>query len=427
MHKFKEKILSCFQGLTRHCVKYAHEWFGGLVILAIIFAIGILLSNFIPRKQPVLIELVVDRVEFTVPPHGDDRQQAESNILTTSSVSFLDLTVEGFTQIEHEGSSEVSWEALKTRSVNQKILISSHAQSNLPIISKITFEKPSPRHDQENRETCPEQMMRIRNDATTAKMLKESTIGRLSPLIGETDTKVTIESADPSANSFVIRISGGTVSTTVRLDKNVHMNLHADAFLADGKPIPLNDGNEGYDLGLKSSHLMKVVSSREGMSASFRLPCESAIQFIEEGTSTQVKNVRFERVSVGGVWASSVHSAKVRYLEHSFLKPVEVQMPIGISFDQDDEFRLEQAVTDPKTGLLQMRLWGEVSEFHTGSQQYKEDHSVSVFHIGWENPFLVTFFSVFGLILTMFHHFVGHKKNIVAKYIESRDKKKERQ
>ena len=85
------------------CARYTPHALLGIAVLAVLFGFVTLCSMFVSWKLPILVQLSVDRAEFTVAPPEGNHEPSELSTLRTSSLGFLDLTIEGYSTIQHEG------------------------------------------------------------------------------------------------------------------------------------------------------------------------------------------------------------------------------------------------------------------------------------------------------------------------------------
>lgn len=384
----------------RAFAKETPQLFATALSVAVLMAVGLMVSMCTSKVEPVLVELSVDRAEFVVANFAGGHG-ADHNVLRTSSVGFLDLSLAGFQEILHEGESSILSQKNSLRghlpdAIQGALRLSADPATDSGM-TRATFQGAVQARNSLER-VCPGQE-RLSHAGTIrgTTQKSEKIIGRLSPLTVASGARIVIESTDSNANSYSMALDGSEASTSLLVDAPLKMELQSGA---------MQTGEMRYDPGiyevdLKSPHLAHVVLGSRRAQASFRLPCDQPIQFLRGGTATWIEDVRFERFGEEGIWSSTVSSATISYPEHSFIYPVAIKGPSGLFFERGARLRLEKATTNPQTGMIDIQLSGKIAAFKTGTLEFEELHEVTFFQILWERPVFVALLGGFGLLLNL--------------------------
>lgn len=397
LHEDDRKVLTrSVASLARH----TPEVFFCVFVVTIVAGVLVVLSMLIPKNESIVVELSVDRAQFTVGASSSDSRDVEANSVHMSPVGFQDLSLEGFSEVRHDGESTLAASTLTApipRGRHSTSIVPSGNQQpgSFAIFAPTSHEKESARQY----EPCSGSGDRKdRGERSGVLSSPQASLGRLASVVAKPGTTVVVMSADPAANSYAVSFAASEVSTSLSLAGPATFELQSSELRVDERAY-----SEGlYRAEWFSPRTATVLSKGGEFKVSFRLPCEKSVNFLHGGTAPHVSHIKFEKVTDAGVWVSAISSAKVSYPEHSHLKEISIQSPVGIFFDESAQFRLEKAETKPGTGQIDLRLSGKVVSFHTGTRDYDESHSVSFFEVLSEGKVVLAIFAALGWLLSLF-------------------------
>lgn len=352
-----------------------------LPTLAVASLALVLMSWRVPTR--VRVDLTLDRTAFIV--------AGEDSAPILNSVGFESITVEKFARIDlspekvavadpaqySETEDRYPEQAWKSLTVDPPVVITGEDEMLQPAATLLSA-KPESR-----------------------------ALGKLDRVWARRGSEVTLEIRGRQKQNLAIKVEG--IQTNAVLSLREPFQLITDYCLVSGvKGVSYKEDSLSYRTQLpQSSPFVQITSLPGSLVLILTIPSERSTDLFFKG-GIPVAALDFTRQTAkGDPETTLVRDGKITYPDYPKVEKVAFKASDFIRLDHLERFRIEEIALDPERKGIRLRLNGIAGHVKTGSQEFPEDHRLSLFDTLWQNPRLIILFSI---IVWVFPSTVGAYK-----------------
>lgn len=316
----------------------------------------------------IQVDLTVNRAEFTI--GGSNHTQI------LNSLGFQSVTIEKFSDIR------LSPETLEAANPDQYLKEEDRFPDTAwrPLI--VTLPVSIISRD------------KVLQPAVTLEPSGPTTQGRLSPVLVQSGAKVILEVSGNSITVLTIKAFQQDSFTTAHFNETFQLITHYCQF---NGVAGLPEQTDSLTLRAQPSHhspMIEIHGQPRSLILSLTLAPEKTTALFWKG-SIPVTALNFTRQTLKGDRETTlIKDGKISYPDYPDMKKVSFKASDFISLDQLEQFQVQEMSLSQEDKGLRLRLSGIAGYIKTGSQEFPQDHRITLFDALWHEPNLAVLFSI---------------------------------